>query len=79
MKWKNSDTILIYEHRFDEKKHREAHDQMLEGMKQNEKSYEKKRKANKERSANSQVTQSPKKVIFDKELQELQELLEGLE
>ena len=43
MKWKNSDTILIYEHRFDEKKHREAHDQMLEGMKQNEKSYEKKR------------------------------------
>ena len=35
--------------------------------------------ANKERSANSQVTQSPKKVIFDKELQELQELLEGLE
>ena len=32
MKWKNPDTIRVYEHYFDEEKHRESHDQMFENM-----------------------------------------------
>lgn len=39
MKWKNQDTIKVYEHYFDEEKHREAHDQMLESMEQKEREY----------------------------------------
>ena len=30
MKWKNPDTMNIYEHHFDEAKHREAHENMME-------------------------------------------------
>ena len=39
IKWKNADTIKVYEHYFDEEKHREAHDQMLENMEELEKEY----------------------------------------
>ncbi|MEH6944510.1 tyrosine-type recombinase/integrase [Bacillus sp. JJ722] len=39
MKWSNKDTIHVYEHYFDEEKHREAHDQMFENMKKSEEEY----------------------------------------
>lgn len=49
MKWKQEDTIKIYEHHFDEEKHREAHDHMLDNMKEKEKEYlqQEKKKTNK--------------------------------
>lgn len=35
----------VYEHHFDEAKHREAHEHMLEKMDQNEKKYSRQRKS----------------------------------
>ena len=36
---KMTETIKVYEHYFDEEKHREAHDKMLESMAELEKEY----------------------------------------
>ncbi|MED3729004.1 site-specific integrase [Priestia filamentosa] len=53
MKWKQEDTIKTYEHHFDEEKHREVHDNMLDNMKEKEKEYlqQKKKKRKKPKVA----------------------------
>lgn len=76
MKWKNPDTMKVYEHHFDEAKHREAHDRMLENMVKEEKEYEKQRKTSKKSKPKLQVIETINSEIFDADLQEL---LEGLE
>ena len=74
MKWKNPDTMNVYEHHFDETKHREAHEKMLEQMAQREQEYTKQRKSSKKPKLT--VIETTNIELVDKELQEL---LEGLE
>ena len=71
MKWKNPDTMNIYEHHFDEAKHREAHENMLEQMAQREEDYTKQRKS----------SGKPKLAVIKTTKIELvdEDLLEGLE
>lgn len=76
MKWKNPDTIKTYEHHFDEVKHREAHDRMLESMEKEEKEYEKQHKTSKKSKPKLQIIETINSEMFDADLQEL---LEGLE
>jgi site-specific recombinase XerD len=74
MKWKNPDTMNIYEHHFDEAKHREAHENMMEQMAQREQDYTKQhRSSGKPKLA---VIETTKIELVD---EDLQELLEGLE
>ncbi|MEY9976996.1 tyrosine-type recombinase/integrase [Lysinibacillus sp. RC79] len=74
MKWKNPDTINVYEHHFDEMKHQELHEKMLKQMQQNEKEYIKKSKSS--RKSKLRVMESQTIESFD---EDLKELLEGLE
>ncbi|PFF33692.1 integrase [Bacillus cereus] len=76
MKWKNKDTIEVYEHYFDEERHREAHDNMLENMEQLEKEYLERKKTKR--------TQKPKLTFLETNYgidfeEGILELLEGLE
>lgn len=74
MKWKNPDTMNVYEHHFDEAKHREAHEHMLEQMAQGEQKYTKQRKSS--RKPRLAVIETTNIELID---EDLQELLEGLE
>ncbi|MBE1555809.1 tyrosine-type recombinase/integrase [Sporosarcina limicola] len=74
MKWKNPDTMNVYEHHFDEAKHREAHEHMLEQMAQGEQEYTKQRKSS--RKPRLAVIETTNIELID---EDLQELLEGLE
>ncbi|WP_240519854.1 site-specific integrase [Bacillus thuringiensis] len=47
MKWKNPDILRVYEHYFDEEKHRDSHGQMLENMQKNELEYKQSKKMKK--------------------------------
>ncbi|QRG70828.1 site-specific integrase [Brevibacillus choshinensis] len=76
MKWKNADTIKVYEHYFDEEKHRQAHDQMLESMEKSEREYNTNRKAKRKQKLQLTLIKSSSELEFD---QDLQELLDGLE
>lgn len=76
MKWKNQDTIKVYEHYFDEEKHRKAHDQMLESMEQREREYNAKRKEKRKQKPQLTRIKNSSDLEFD---QDLQELLDGLE
>lgn len=76
IKWKNSDTIKVYEHYFDEEKHREAHDLMLENMKKLEKEYMEQTKHNRKKKTSLTVIESIKDIEIEPELQEF---LDGLE
>lgn len=74
MKWKNPDTMITYEHHFDEAKHREAHENMMEQIAQREQAYTKQRKSS--GKSKLAVIETTKIELVD---EELQELLEGLE
>ncbi|MGE6226161.1 tyrosine-type recombinase/integrase [Paenibacillus chitinolyticus] len=76
MKWKNPDTMAVYEHHFDETKHREAHEKMLEQMQQNEKDYVKRQQTSRKSKQRLSVVKSSAIEDFD---EDLKELLEGLE
>lgn len=76
IKWKNADTIKVYEHYFDEEKHREAHDQMLDNMAELEKEYIEQTKHNRKKKPTLTVVESSKAVEIDPELQDF---LDGLE
>lgn len=76
IKWKNADTIKVYEHYFDEEKHREAHNKMLENMADLEKEYIEQTKHNRKKKPTLTIVES----IKDFELEpELQDFLDGLE
>ncbi len=68
--------MKVYEHHFDETKHREVHEKMLEQMQQNEKDYIKQQKSSKKLKQKLSVVKSPAIENFD---EDLKELLEGLE
>lgn len=72
----NPDTMTVYEHHFDETKHREAHEKMLEQMQQNEKDYVKQQQSSKKSKQKLSVVKSSAIENFD---EDLKELLEGLE
>ncbi|PES48677.1 tyrosine-type recombinase/integrase [Bacillus thuringiensis] len=74
MKWKNPDILRVYEHYFDEEKHRDSHDQMLENMQKNELEYKQSKKMKKKNEAHFTIIEAQKEIDHD-----LQELLEGLE
>lgn len=76
MKWKNPDTIKVYEHYFDEEKHREAHNEMFKIMEKNEKEYKQKQKREQKKKPKLTVIETQKEIEIDADLQEL---LEGLE
>lgn len=76
IKWKNADTIKVYEHYFDEEKHREAHDQMLDNMAELEKEYIEHTKHNRKKEPIPTVMDSSIAVEIDPELQDF---LDGLE
>ncbi|MBT2716601.1 site-specific integrase [Bacillus sp. ISL-57] len=74
MKWKNADTIKVYEHFFDEEKHRKAHDEMLKNMKKSESEYAEQKKN--KRLKNLTVLNNIEDIEMDPEIQAL---LDGLE
>ncbi|PGL70062.1 site-specific integrase [Bacillus sp. AFS055030] len=76
IKWKNADTIKVYEHYFDEEKHRESHDQMLDNMAELEKEYIEQMKYNRKKKTNLTVLESSKVVEIDSELEDF---FDGLE
>ncbi|MGG3471587.1 tyrosine-type recombinase/integrase [Neobacillus pocheonensis] len=76
IKWKNADTIKVYEHYFDEEKHRESHNQMLENMKKFENEYIEQKKNKRKKKPTQTVLENIKDVEIDAEIQEL---LDGLE
>lgn len=76
IKWKNTDTIKVYEHYFDEEKHREAHDQMLDNMAELEKEYIEQAKHNRKRKPSLTLMENSNVVNIDFELQDF---LDGLE
>ncbi|WP_205169981.1 site-specific integrase [Bacillus pakistanensis] len=73
--WKDKNTIDVYEHYFDEEKHRKSHDQMLENMAKRETEYLQ-QKSEKKLKQGSFVFDNKEKIIIDSEIQEL---LDGLE
>ncbi len=76
IKWKNTDTIKVYDHYFDEEKHREAHDQMLENMQKLESEYLNQKKNKRKKKPDLTVLENIKDVKIDPEIQAL---LDGLE
>lgn len=76
MKWKNPDTLKVYEHYFDEGKYREAHDLMLKSMEKKEQEYVAERKTRRKEKPQLTLLQSTNEMELDKDLQEL---LGGLE
>ncbi|MEY2364252.1 tyrosine-type recombinase/integrase [Lysinibacillus capsici] len=73
MKWRNKDTINVYEHYFDELRHREAHDKMLEDMQNKEREFNKNPNT---KAAKLIENLNPMTVEFD---EDLKDLLEGLD
>ncbi|MEI4621702.1 site-specific integrase [Bacillus pfraonensis] len=76
MKWKQEDTIKVYEHYFDEEKHRESHDQMLENMANREKEYKEHQKTKRSRKPKLTLLETEKEMELD---ENIQDLLNGLE
>ncbi len=77
IKWKDEKTIEVYEHYFDEKSYRKAHDKMLENMAEKEKEYmEQKKNKRKKKPSLTIIENSFDDMEID---EEIQELLEGLE
>ncbi|MFC0472491.1 hypothetical protein ACFFHM_18900 [Halalkalibacter kiskunsagensis] len=77
IKWKDEETIKVYEHYFDEESHRKAHDGMLENMAEKEKEYMEQKKSKRKNKPNLTVIENN---VDDIEIDnEIQELLDGLE
>lgn len=76
IKWKDDETINVYEHYFDEENHRKVHDGMLESMVQQEKDYMKQRNTTNKKERNLTIYKSINENAIDNEILEL---LDGLE
>ncbi|HFK1475675.1 tyrosine-type recombinase/integrase [Bacillus pacificus] len=76
MKWKQEDTIKVYEHYFDEEKHRDSHDQMLENMTDREKEYKEQQKNRRSKKTKLTLLETEKEMELD---EDIQDLLDGLE
>ncbi|MEB2293321.1 site-specific integrase [Priestia megaterium] len=71
MKWKQSDTIDIYEHYFDEEKHREAHDSMFNNMMAKEKEYLEHKKKKIKQKSNVPLVRTSIPIEIDEDIQAL--------
>ncbi|BAU28532.1 site-specific recombinase XerD [Aneurinibacillus soli] len=76
MKWKQKDTIEVYEHHFDEESHRNLHDKMLENMTEKEKEYMEQSKRKRTKKTVLNVLEIEKETELDTDIQAL---LDGLE
>jgi hypothetical protein len=77
IKWKDEETIKVYEHYFDEESHRKALDGMLESLALQEKEYiEQKSKKRKKKPTLTVINDYFEDIEID---DEIQELLDGLE
>ncbi len=77
IKWKDEETIKVYEHYFDEENHRKAHDEMLESMVQQEQEYLKQKKNKSKKNPNLTVIENDLDGIEIDDA--IRELLDGLE
>ncbi|MEI4605020.1 tyrosine-type recombinase/integrase [Bacillus cereus] len=77
IRWKDEETIKIYEHYFDEENYRKAHDGMLERMAQKEKKYMEQKKNKRKKTTDLRITE--KNYKFFEIDDDIQELLDGLE
>ncbi|WP_246096133.1 tyrosine-type recombinase/integrase [Paenibacillus sinopodophylli] len=75
MKWRDSETINVYEHLYDEEKFRDIHEQMIQTYTRREKEYLKNKKSNKETFATKVITTPDKQ--FDEDW--LNDFYEGME
>ncbi|WP_332693557.1 tyrosine-type recombinase/integrase [Halalkalibacter lacteus] len=77
IKWKDEETLKVYEHYFDEESHRKAHDGMLESMAEKEKAYLEQKKSRQKKKPSLTVLENN---FDDMEVDdEIKELLDGLE
>lgn len=76
IKWKDEETIKVYEHYFDEENYRKAHDGMLENMAQKEKDYMEQKSNNRKNQPTLTALETTNYIKID---DEIQELLDGLE
>lgn len=76
MKWKQKDTIEVYEHHFDEESHRNLHDKMFENMAEKEKEYLEQTKNKRTKKPAFSVLETEKEMELDADIQAL---LDGLE
>jgi site-specific recombinase XerD len=77
IKWKDEETIKVYEHYFDEESHRKAHDGMLENMAEKEREYMEQKNSKRKKKLNLTVIENN---FDDIEIDnEIVELLDGLE
>lgn len=71
IKWKNQDTIEVYEHYFDEEKHREAHDRMLKNMEKQEQEYIEQQKNKSKKMPKLKVLETTNEVEIPEDLRDL--------
>ena len=77
IKWKDEETIKVYEHYFDEENHRKAHDEMLKSMAQQEQEYLKQKKNKSKKNPNLTFIENDLDGIEIDDA--IRELLDGLE
>nr|WP_205516776.1 site-specific integrase [Paenibacillus sp. SYP-B3998] len=75
MKWRDSETINVYEHMYDEEKYRDIHEQMIQTYSFREKEYLKNKKMNKPTAVANVVTKQNKNFEEDW----LNDLYEGMD
>lgn len=75
MKWRDSETLNVYEHLYDEEKYRDIHEQMIQTYMRREKEYLKNKKINKETPVSKVI------ITQDKQFEEdwLNDFYEGME
>ncbi|MBD5798680.1 integrase, partial [Bacillus pseudomycoides] len=71
MKWKQKDTIEVYEHHFDEERHRGFHDKMLEHIAEKEKEYIKQPKQKRTKKPTLTVVNTVKDMELEVDIQAL--------
>ncbi|EEM17414.1 Phage integrase [Bacillus pseudomycoides DSM 12442] len=76
MKWKQKDTIEVYEHHFDEERHRGFHDKMLEHIAEKEKEYIKQPKQKRTKKPTLTVVNTVKDMELEVDIQALLDDLE---
>lgn len=76
MKWRQKDTIEVYEHHFDEERHRGFHDKMLEHIAEKEKEYMKQIKQKRTKKPALTVIDTAKDIELEVDIQALLDDLE---
>ncbi|HDR7454413.1 TPA: site-specific integrase [Bacillus cereus] len=77
MKWKQKETIEVYEHHFDEERHRGFHDKMLEHIAKKEKEYMNQSKQKRVKKAELTIVDTAKDIELEVDIQVLLDDFEG--